>query len=459
LSRQEAETLFHAATRHLAAGDLARAESGLRLAISLAPDFAEAHANLGYVLDRRGDAAAAESHYRRSLRLAPGIAGTHQNLGTLLAAQKSLAAAEAAYRQALAIDPGLVAAWSNLGALLASQWRDAEAEQCYRDALALDPDHARTRFNLGFLQLRQGRFAEGWTNREAREWYAVLAARIDCAPWRGEPLAGKALLIGFEAGHGDMIQFCRYVELVKARGAARVGLVCQPALKDLFAGLAGLDRAISLAEEVDGAEWDYWTPMLSLPHHFGTRLDTIPARLPYLAAAPERIARWRALLPTARPRIGLVWKGNPRFENDRDRSLSALAEFAPLGTVAGAQFVSLQKGAGEDEAVDPPAGLPLIDIGSRLADFADTAAVVAQLDLVVSVDTAVAHLAGALGKPCWVLLPHYMTDWRWLADRTDSPWYPGTMKLFRQPPGGDWTPVIAAVRAALADFVAAARHG
>jgi hypothetical protein len=203
--------------------------------------------------------------------------------------------------------------------------------------------------------------------------------------------------------------------------------------------------------------WDCWTPMLSLPLHCGTRLNSIPATLPYLQAMPERRARWQARLPTQGLRVGLVWKGNPRFENDADRSLSGLELLAPLGAVAGVQFISLQKGEGEDQARHPPAGLSLLHLGSEIEDFADTAAIVAGLDLVICVDTAVAHLAGALGRPCWVLLPHYKTDWRWLEGRSDSPWYPGLLRLFRQGPGEDWTAVVEEVRLALADWAASGR--
>jgi hypothetical protein len=228
--------------------------------------------------------------------------------------------------------------------------------------------------------------------------------------------------------------------------------------------LAAVDSVIACDEPIPASGWDVWTPPLSLPCHCCTRLESIPADLPYLRADPQKAAHWRSLLaadaavdPHLRPllRVGLVWQGNPRFENDADRSLSSLALLAPLWTVAGVRFYSLQKGAGEDEAaLSAPAGLPLADLGPAIDDFADTAAIVDNLDLVICVDTAIAHLAGALGKPCWLLLPDYKTDWRWLAGRSDSPWYPGVLRLFRQPAGGDWAPAIDAVRVALHERVA-----
>jgi len=249
-----------------------------------------------------------------------------------------------------------------------------------------------------------------------------------------------------------MIQFCRYANVLKARGVARISLICHPPLTSLFSTLAGADQVISFDEQLPDGEWDFWTPPLSIPFHCRTRLDSIPAALPYLAADPDKVRAWSVAMGDTLPgtlRVGLVWKGNSRFENDAERSLQSLATLAPLGAVPGTTFFSLQKGAGEDEADSPPAGLALVDLGSRIRDFADTAAIVAQLDLLISVDTAAAHLAGALGKPCWLLLPDYMTDWRWLDGREDSPWYPGVMRLFRQPRGGGWAATVATVAAAL----------
>lgn len=446
--RAEAETLFYRGAGCMQAGDAAGAEACFRKAIDVEPDFAEAYANLGLLLERRHDKEGAENCYRRSLQLNPAYPETYLNLGALLAGDKRFDKAEAAYRQAIALGPASPAAWSNLGVLYACMKREIDAEQCYRIAMSLDDTYATARFNLSYLLLRQGRFEDGWHCLEARNWYAALAAHLACPRWQGEALAGKSLLIGCEAGHGDMIQFCRYVAVLKAQGAASITMICHPALTTLFAELDGLDRILSLNEQIPASGWDYWTPLLSVPNYCKTRLDSIPARIPYLAAPRYATEKWTALLPKNGRCVGLVWKGSPQFENDADRSLPSLEVLAPLGSVANVHFVSLQKGAGEDEAMQPPGGMKLTHVGSQLADFADTAAVVANLDLVICVDTAVAHLAGALGKPCWVLLPAYKTDWRWLTERTDSPWYP-TMRLFRQTAMGDWSTVVDEVVAAL----------
>ncbi|MES2407564.1 MAG: tetratricopeptide repeat protein [Pseudomonadota bacterium] len=450
--RGNAEALFFESNRHMEAGEVTRALACLRKAIRMVPDFAEAHANLGLLLERQGTTDAAEECYRQSLGFDPSNSQTHLNLGALLAKQKRFQEAEAAYKQAIALRPYAPAGWSNLGVLYASMQHESEAEQCYRNAMALDVSYATARFNLSYILLRQARFEEGWSCLEARKWYAALEAYLTCPRWQGEALVGKSILIGYEAGHGDMIQFSRYAAELKAMGAGPLSIICHPALKTLFASLEAVDNVFHFDEQIPASGWDFWTPPLSIPFYCKTRLDNIPATLPYLRAPQDHIAKWAPFLPDAGLRVGLVWKGNPKFENDADRSLPSLDVLAPLGAVAGVNFISLQKGAGENEAAHPPAGLALIHLGSRIEDFADTAAIVMSLDLVICVDTAIAHLAGALGKPCWVLLPAYKPDWRWLTERTDSPWYPGIMRLFRQSTMGDWNTVIADMVVALSNF-------
>ncbi|MBI3902668.1 MAG: glycosyltransferase family protein [Nitrosomonadales bacterium] len=445
--RTEAEALFFAGNRHMEAGETIRAGACFSKAVQIAPDFAEAYANWGLLLDRRGDKKTAEVCYRLSIKFNQAYAEVHLNLGALLANEKRFDESEAAYKQAIALDKNSPVAWSNLGVLYACMKREEEAEQCYRMAMSMDASYATVRFNFSYLLLRQGRFEEGWECLEARNFYAPLAAHFVCPRWQGDALNGKSILIAYEVGHGDMIQFFRYAKVLKAQGAASVSMICHPALKTLFSVQEDVDTVISFDETIPTSGWDFWTPPLSIPYHCGTRLDCIPASLPYLHAAPERIAKWAALLPEHELRVGLVWKGNPLHENDADRSLPSLSVLAPLWGVKGVRFISLQKGAGEDEAARSE--LPLIDLGRRPEDFSDTAAIVTNLDLVICVDTAIAHLAGALGKRCWVLLPAYKADWRWLADRTDSPWYPEIMRLFRQAEMGDWAAVVAEVIVAL----------
>lgn len=452
------DELFQQGVAHFTAGNAVAAETAFRAALDIDPSCAEAMANVALLRERDGDIVQAESCYRRALALNPSCVTTHLNLGVLLLNGKRFADAEALVQAALRLAPDSPVAWSNYGVLQACQKREVQAEQCYRTAMALDPEYAKARFNLAYVLLRQGRFGEGWECLEARDWYAPLARYFQCPRWQGESLQGEAVIVGIEAGYGDMIQFCRYLPLLKVLGATRVALVCHQGLKTLLATLDGVDQIFSLEDDVPAAGWDFWSPPLSLPHYLRTTLETIPAGIPYLHPDPQRVAQWRARLPASGLRVGLVWKGNPLFENDADRSLPSLATLLPLSQVPGVSFVSLQKGAGEAEALDEPPPFSLIPVGGELQDFADTAAVVACLDLVISVDTAVAHLAGALGKACWVLLPDYKTDWRWLAGREDSPWYPEGMRLFRQASGESWGSVIERLTEALAAWSAARMH-
>ncbi len=439
----------------LAAGDYAGAEDCYLQALTLQPWHVAARANLGYLKEQQGAAAEAEFHYRQAIALVPDHAQLHQNLGALLFKEKRLAESEASLRAAVELAPDAPMAWSQLGAVLVCMHREADGEACYRQALALDPQHARAQFNLSYLLLRQARFKEGWRMLEARWQFDHFPLSFDCPFWHGEPLDGKSIVIGLEAGHGDMIHFCRYAVMLKQRGAARVDMVCHPGLQRLSATLAGVDQVHALGGTLPGG-WDYWTRPMRLPGLFGTEMATIPSEVPYLRAERALVAQWRDLLPQQGLRVGLAWRGNPNFENDADRSLPSLMALAPLADAAAAgavHFVSLQKGAGEAEALTPPAGMYVHPLASRLHDFAETAALIANLDLVISVDTGVAHLAGALGKPCWLLLPDYRCDWRWMAERDDTPWYP-SMRLFRQPRDGSWAPVIAQVAVALRELAA-----
>lgn len=457
-----AEQLFQDSLLLLADGRNHEAVSLLRKACTQEPDFVEAWCNLGFLLDRTGDKEAAELCYLRALELGGRHAQLFLNYGAMLTLSQRHAEAEAIYHEGLRSDPESPALWSNLGMLFANTQRDAHAEHCFRTALTIAPDYASARYNLGYLQLRQGQLREGFISFDARDWYAgmakVLTDTLGIPRWEGEALTGCTIVISCEAGHGDMIQFCRYATELRKRGATRIDVLCHPGLVRLFASLDGADRIYVLNEAAGDTDWDYWSPPLSLPRHCGTDIDTIPASIPYLHATAEDRARWAKLLPTEGLRVGLVWRGNPKFENDGERSLSSLEDLAPLWNVPGVSFVSLQKGPAETEAAMLVHRLPMTDIGPRLQDFADTAAVVSQLDLVISVDTAVAHLAGALGIPCWLMLPDYGTDWRWQRERNDSPWYPGTMRLFRQRRAGEWPTVIALIETELHRLTLPARQ-
>ncbi len=448
-SATSAEEYFNEGVRFLGLGESSAAEIAFKQALEIAPYLSEAHINLGILLTNEHRWQEAEKHYRQALDIHPVQMEAYLNFGGMLLAKKAFIEAEAAYRQALLIDPVSPGTWSSLGVLMACMKREDEAEKCYRHAMAIAPEYRKAPFNLAYLLLRQGRYEEGWACLEARDWYTQIAQLLKCSRWHGESITGKNLLISIEAGHGDMIQFCRYASMAKQRGCARVTVLCHPGLKRLFASVRGVDDVIAVDEPLPATAWDYWVPPLSLPFIFGTQLDTIPADIPYLFAQAEQTMHWSHIIfsEDSELRVGLVWKGNPRFENDADRSLASLCELAPLGDVTGIRYFSLQKGAGEDEVKSAP--FPLIDLSEQIQDFADTAAIMMNLDLIISVDTAVAHLAGALGKDCWLLLPSYKTDWRWMTDQNDSPWYPKVMRIFRQSDAGDWTSVVAELRSAL----------
>ena len=448
----QAQTLFIEGNRLMDEGDTEGAEECFRQVLALVPDCGEALANLALLRKQKGAVAEAEECYRRAIALLPRHFRVHLNMGVLLMEQRRFAEAEAVYRQALRLAPDSPAAWTNLGVLLVCMKRDDEAERCYRTAIELNGDYSNAYFNLSYVLLRHGRFEEGWRCLQWRQLPYDLGRHFSFPHWRGEALHGKSLIIGFDAGRGDMIQFCRYASVLKGMGAARIAVICHPDLRTLFKTLSGVDEVLPFPEGAPVSGWDFWAFPMSLPYYCRTRLHDIPAPIPYLKADPAKVAKWSALLPPSGFRVGLVWKGNPGFENDEDRSLPSLDFLAPLGEVPGVHFVGLQKGQGEEEAERPPVGMTLLALGAALKDFADTAAIVTCLDLVISVDTAVAHLAGALGTSCWVLLPDYWTDWRWLIERTDSPWYPNVMRLFRQPSGGGWTPVINAVVDALKSY-------
>ena len=442
-------------------GDLKRmpeAEASYRQALSIRPDYAEAHYNLGTVLQNPDRLAEAEIAYREALRINPGAVEALNNLGNVLHTIGRLPEAAATYRQAIALRPELAEAHYNLGYVLKGLRRLPEAQAAYRQAIALNGDYAEATFALSILLISAGQFDEGWELYEARyrmrEFiHGKTVGLLPCARWRGEPLAGKSVLVWQEDGLGDMLQFGRYLSQLKALGVTRITVVCMVALRRLFATIDGVDAVLDhqtgLAE---AAGYDYWTSTMSLPLHVGTTIETIPDAS-YLRADSSLIGHWRARLASlpAGRKIGVVWKGNPRHHNDANRSLSSLAVLAPLWSVPDVSFVSLQKGQGEDEAQSPPAGQPLLHLGSEVTDLADSAAIVAQLDLVICVDTSIAHLAGSLGKPCWLLLPAEDPDWRWMHDRTDSPWYPQTMRLFRQSAGEGWAAVVERVKQAYVD--------
>jgi hypothetical protein len=391
----------------------------------------------------------------------PATAAAHHRLGLVRADLGDIDAAIAHMRRAVTLDPLPALGWGNLGLLLKVEGRFAESLDAYEQALRRAPCDARLRVNRMVALLQSGRFAEAWQEHAWRfalgEYAGLPLAGLLPSLATLPDLAGRTVLLTHEAGYGDTLQFCRYIPLLAARGA-RVALAVPPALQRLLGTQPWAVEMVPTNAKL--AAYDWHCPMMSLPCVFGTTLQTIPAEVPYITADPVLVAAWSVRLPGRRgPRVGLVWAGQarpwlPGFATVDTRRSTGLAPFAPFGAIEGVQFISLQTGAPAPEAHRPPPGLALHDPMPSVTDFADTAAIIANLDIVISVDTSVAHLAGALGKPVF-LLDRYDNCWRWLSGRADSPWYP-TLRIFRQTRIGDWTPVMQQAAMALAEFAAAA---
>ena len=430
-------------------GRVAEAEACWRRALELKPDFAPARINLGGILLERGDAKGAEAEFRRVLAREPDSAPALINLGNALREGNDARAAVAAYRRAIALKPDIATAHSNLGLALRDLGELAESEAAYRRALELQPDYATARKDLGMLLLLKGRYREGWGEYRWRwktRWH--IRRKLPCPAWTGEDVAGKTVLLYCEQGLGDTIMFGRLATGVAARGA-RVVLEVQPELCRLLAGLKGAARIVPRGNNPPPA--DFEAPLMDLPGILGLELATIPAQTPYLTPEPDRARRWRQWLG-ARPgfKLGLVWQGNPKSNAELGRS-PPLAAFLPLAQIPGLRLIALQKGAGSEQLAALPTGMavesPGEDFDSGRDAFLDSAGLMQSLDLIVSADTAPAHLAGALGRPVWVAL-RQTPDWRWGLDREDSPWYP-TARLFRQTALGDWDGVFRRMAQAL----------
>ncbi len=436
-------------------GELDEAAAALEKAIALKPDLAQAHNNLGIVLQQQEKFADAAASCRRAIAINPKLAEAHNNLGSALKELGRFDEAIAAHQHALDLKPEFAEAHTNLGNALKDQGRLAEAIAAHRKAIALKPAYAEAHFNLGMALLLFGQYEDGWNEYEWRLKTKSFASRRRDFPgplWDGSDLEGKTILLHTEQGFGDAIQFARYVPIVAARGG-RVLLECRRTrtLRNLLAGIDGVAALLCDGQELPS--FDFHCPVLSLPRVLGTSLETIPANVPYLKPDAGKLGAWRARLGGEKKglKVGLVWAGRPTHKNDHNRSIE-LGALAPLLMIEGVDFFSLQKGP---RATDIEAfGLSerIVDLDPHLTDFTDTAAAVSALDLVISVDTAAAHLAGALGRPVWTLLP-FVADWRWMVARGDSPWYP-SMRLFRQAKWGEWEPVIEQVREELAKALA-----
>jgi Flp pilus assembly protein TadD len=462
-------------------GEARKAAEQFRRAVEIAPDHRKAVANLALALADIGNAAEAVPLCRRALELWPENAELHNALGVALSNRERYDEAIPAFTEALRIDPGLALAWMNLGVLRCRQNREILAVRPFRRALAIKPELEQALNFLAAIYVSRGRssageellrraaacssnpgemrarlalcllareqYEEGWSEYECRLQMPSNKLKISAPRWQGESDPSGTLLVHFEQAYGDNIQFVRYLYALKRRWQGSIHCYTDPALFPLFEASGLPARILSLpcfgAAPCDipypGEGYDAFVSLMSLPAHFHTVTETIPADVPYLRAPEDRVTRWReALDEGSELRVGLTWSGR-RDEFYRNRRSCDLPQLAPLAGIAGVRFYSLQVGSEARQIEDAPAGLDIVDLGKEIQDFADTAAILQQLDLLISIDSAPAHVAGALGRPVWTLLP-FVADWRWLTDREDSPWYP-TMRLFRQPKVGAWEPV------------------
>jgi tetratricopeptide (TPR) repeat protein len=456
------------------AGRLTDAAAHLAEAVRLRPHLADGYFNLGNVLRDQGRHELAVTSYQQAIRLDPKAPAPLTNLGDLYKRMGRMADALTTLEQAVAaaprspealiclgtlyhemgrnddaigcydraqtVAPGMVEPWSNIGVSLQSEGRFDEALEAYDRAIAIKPKLPEPHMHRGMALLTAGNYAEGWAAYEWRWRSGAFEAqrRNFVQPrWTGQPVEGRTILLYGEQGFGDMIQFVRYGQLLHRLGA-RVVVETEPELVRLMAGADWTAQVLAKGSMLP--PFDFHIQMLSLPYMFGSVVATVPAEVPYLTPPADLVRKWAArFADVAGFKVGLVWAGRPEHRRDHERSLS-LDLLAPLGLVRGVKFFSLQMGPRAQDILPGRPDLPIESLGN-FEDFADTAAAITNLDLVISVDTAVSHLTGALAKPNWVLLPA-VPDWRWLLEREDCPWYPMT-RLFRQPVAGDWRAVTA----------------
>jgi tetratricopeptide (TPR) repeat protein len=429
------------------AGQLEPSAVSFRHAIRMKADEPGYHNGLGVTLAESRQIEPAIAEFRRAIRLKGDYADAHSNLGEALREAGRLDESLASAQTAIKLQPKMSRAYNHLGLVLYDKGQYPEAIEAYLTALWLKPDYARAHNNLSQVYLLLGNYQRGWSDFEWRLQvpFIVGTRRFDAPRWDGSDLAGKTILVHPEQGFGDMIQFVRFIPELASRGA-KVILETLPELSRLFQGFGQI-----VIHGQPTPAYDVYCSLLSLGSVLGVSAQWIPVPIPYLKAEPRLAEQWSRRFDSGdhRLRVGLVWGGRGTHANDRNRSIN-LKQFAPLASAASAAFYSLQKGPASAEAAEAPPEMQLIDWTRELNDFADTAALIANLDLLITVDTATAHLAGAMGKPVSLLVP-LVPDWRWMLDREDSPWYP-SMRLFRQKSPGDWAEALRRVGEELGEF-------
>lgn len=437
---------------------LEEAEKCLHQAIKVAPNLAVAYNNLGITLEKLKRLDEAEKVYQQAISLRPDYAEAYYNYAITLQKLERFADAGKNYRQAISLNPNHAKAHSNLGLVLKHQEQFVESEQHFLTALQLDPQYIDAHYNYGLLLLLLGRLKEGWAQYQ---WFyhpqnlnpsKPNQPNLQVPQWQGQPLQGKTILIHSEQGFGDLIQFVRYAQHLKANGATVWVLVTKPLVK-IFKTVPWIERVLENGQQHQ-AVFDYWVFPLALPFWFQTTLETVPCNVPYLFTDETKVLWWREWLtlqiPAENKRVGLVWAGNPIQLNNKNRSLK-LSQFSVFADLPNITFVSLQLGKeAQNEVKNAPDGLNIVDASFFINDFSDSAALLKNLDVLITVCSAPAHLAGALDVPVWTIISKPF-DWRWLLEREDSVWYKNT-RLFRQSKSGDWHGVLENVKTQLLEF-------
>jgi len=439
------DTIYYLGTLKLQQGKFEEARLLLEKTTTLKPDHAIAYNNLATALKKQGKLDEAVTVYNKSIALQPDYAMAHCNLGNLLKELGRFNEAEESCRRAISLQPDYADAHNNLASSLQKQGKHNEAIESYSIAIKYNPESIHAHINRSSTLLLTENFKDGWPEYEWRlHTKNCNSGTFHQTQWDGSPLNGKTILVHAEQGFGDTIQFVRYLQMIQSLGG-HVIFECQKELIRLLKNCAGIDEIIEVTSIPD-VKFDTHIYLLSLPGIFGTDIDSIPSDTPYISVDPGHSEQWRLKFASNIDfKIGIAWSGRPTFE-DHYRSCS-LDDFAPLAEIPGITFYSLQKGPASEEIFNPTIDMKIINLDRELNDFSDTAAAMDNLDLIISTDTAVVHLAGAVGVPIWTLL-HTSSDWRWFLNRDDSPWYP-EMRLFRQTKFNDWTGLFKQVKEAL----------
>jgi tetratricopeptide (TPR) repeat protein len=405
--------------------------------LQLNPSHADAYVNLGIINRIKGIFSEEIICYQKAIEINPNSIEAYYNLGNALLDNEQFNDAAACYQNVIQINPNIIQAYMYLGLIFRITAHLNEALTCYQKVIQLNPDYAEAHWQMANILLLMEDFKNGWKEYEwlwKTEDFKNRKRSFSQPPWQGQDIKGLTILLYAEYGFGDTIQFIRYAPLVAKLGATII-VECQKELASLLKSAEGIQNVISHGEPLP--DFDIHCSLMRLPIIFDTSLKNIPANIPYITANPILVEKWRNRIQhdDSRLKIGLVWAGI-----SMPRKYCSLEAFAPFGQLKDVTFYSLQKGKNKDQIKNPPKGMKLIDYTDEFCDFSDTAAFIENLDLVISIDTSVAHLAGAMGKPVWTLI-HFVPDWRWFLNREDSPWYP-TMRLFRQSALEDWESVI-----------------